>query len=168
MSGVREEGERNKIQLSNLYYEEVKGSTWTWGSQHTSVVYQQVILKYWTSNPITFYRWEQRSLKVVCQPNIAGDLVVTAKLSGGWIMWTSNNHESMNYLCLRCFLAKVAWKVFGHVYPLGTYLMKRMVVSTVWKTYFEKDCQILVVEDYWIKDAIASWNGALNGLCVQP
>lgn len=71
-------------------------------------------------------------------------------------MQTYNNHGSMNSPCLRGFLAKAAWKVRGHVYPPGTYLMRMMVVSTVWKTDFEMGCQILVLKDYWIKDAIAS------------
>lgn len=107
-------------------------------SQCASVVYKLVILRHWSNNPfITFYRWEQRSLKVRCQPNVTNNLAVTSKLER-WlnIMWTSYNHGSINYLCLRRFLAKAAWTVFGHVYPPGTYLMKRMVISTVWKRFW--------------------------------
>lgn len=76
---------------------------------------------------LTFYRWEQGSLKVGCQPNVTGDLAVTSKLER-WlkIMQTYSHHGSMNYPCLTCFLAKEAWKVFGHVCPPGTYLMKMM------------------------------------------
>lgn len=105
-----------------------------------------VISRHQTSNPlIKFYRRKQRSPQVGCQPNVTSDLAVTSRFERWWnIMWSPYNHGSINYPCFRCFLAKATWKVFGHIYPHGTYLMRRRVISTVWKTDFEKDCQTLV------------------------
>lgn len=51
-------------------------------------------------------------------------------------MWIFYNYGLINYLCLRRFFVKVVWIVFGYVYLFGIYLMKRMVISIVWKRFW--------------------------------